>query len=351
MPLQHIHLPVLIRDAVRYYPTYALAVEIQSRLQRRVHQHKAALSSPSQTASPPPSPTLLSFTPAPTYTLGRRQTAPLTPAESARLAAPLLIRDRDGGSRPRAFLPTIVNAPRGGLATYHGPGQVVFWPVIDLHSPLHRELTVRDYACLLEKTTIAALAETTRPVGAGEVKGFTTDNPGVWVRHSSGGLAGSTPDTPGAGEGEERKIAALGVHLRRHVTGLGVAVNISMPVTGAERLNPWARIVACGLEDKRVTSVGAEVYGEQWESDGADRSFAAAVRQSWSNEFGQRLGLLSAGKLSTGENEALVVSRTAAEILGSDWLFGSKPGEANGSTPEDWLRKATGYYYSGEDSR
>lgn len=57
------------------------------------------------------------------------------------------------------------------------------------------------------------------------------------------------------------KIAALGVHLRRHITALGTAVNIAMPGPGVadERVNPWARFVACGLEGKGVTSVAGEV--------------------------------------------------------------------------------------------
>lgn len=138
------------------------------------------------------------------------------------------------------FRPDVTHAPRGGLTTYHGPGQLVLWPVIDLHSPLHAHLSVRDYACLLEKTTIATLA---RRWG---LDGFTTANPGVWVR--------STQQ-----EGDERKIAALGVHLRRHVTGLGVAINYNTPVTGPEETNPWGRIVACGLGDRSVTSVCAEL--------------------------------------------------------------------------------------------
>ncbi|OTA62618.1 hypothetical protein K449DRAFT_303989, partial [Hypoxylon sp. EC38] len=123
----------------------------------------------------------------------------------------------------------VLHAPRGGLTTYHGPGQVVLWPVIDLRSPLHGHFSVRDYVCLLEKTTIATLRELYN------IDVFTTSNPGVWE--------------------EEKKIAALGVHLRRHVTGLGVAINFGMPVDGSEFVNPWARIVACGLGEKGVTTV------------------------------------------------------------------------------------------------
>ncbi|KAH8662518.1 hypothetical protein BX600DRAFT_437905 [Xylariales sp. PMI_506] len=314
MPLQHLHIP----SVAPRFPTYALAVQIQSHLQARIHEYKAR---PSSSPLPPPPPTLLTFTPSPTYTLGRRQTAPLSSSEEERLRAPLRVQlpkgnsaatawgvgswgsnisgsssssssngDASGGSsssggsgdqggeRYASFTPEIVNAPRGGLTTYHGPGQVVFWPVIDLRSPLHRHFTVRDYACLLEKTTIAALARVSNG-GHRVIQGFTTDNPGVWVRHSEGGLWSHNGSIVGSGSSresasqensdssgaDERKIAALGVHLRRHITGLGVAVNCGMPVSGPEEVNPWARIVACGLEDKRVTSIRDELWGE---SDG-----------------------------------------------------------------------------------
>lgn len=69
------------------------------------------------------------------------------------------------------------------------------------------------------------------------------DEPGVWVE----------------ADWQERKIAALGVHHRRYVTALGIAVNINVPVTGGMDINPWSRFVPCGLEGKLVTSVAAEM--------------------------------------------------------------------------------------------
>lgn len=245
---------------------------------------------------PPPPPTVICFTPTPTYTLGRRQTEPLSESETARLQSPLFMPNLSGSKGQTAddddkhehehehkhehkheqgkaafFLPTVTHAPRGGLATYHGPGQLVIWPVIDLHSPLHAHLSVRDYACLLEKTTIATLE---RLWG---IAGFTTDNPGVWVRPS---------DSRREGGGDERKIAALGVHLRRHVTGLGVAINYSMPVTGPPETNPWDRIVACGLGDRGVTSVCAELG---LSNPGDDQSALVKLGDAWRSEFQKRL--------------------------------------------------------------
>ncbi|KAI1198218.1 hypothetical protein F5X97DRAFT_151601 [Nemania serpens] len=269
------------------FPSYAFASQVQTALQQELLAWKAR---PPRSRGPPPPPGLVCFTPAPTYTLGRRQTEPLSESEVAHLRSPLFVStssprekwaaaDADHGSDGRRksafFLPAIDHAPRGGLTTYHGPGQLVIWPVIDLHSPLHEHLSVRDYACLLEKTTIAALE---RQWG---LAAFTTENPGVWVR--------SRGSRRGAG-GEERKIAALGVHLRRHVTGLGVAINYSTPVTGPAETNPWARIVACGLEDRGVTNACAELGVNSGNGNSNDdKSALESLAETWRSEFQKRL--------------------------------------------------------------
>ncbi|KAI1343440.1 hypothetical protein F5Y15DRAFT_412228 [Xylariaceae sp. FL0016] len=306
--LRHISLPYHASNAG--YPTYALATAIQTKLQQDLLSWKArASSSPHRDPAPPP--TLLSFTPAPTYTLGRRQTAaPLAEAEIQRLRAPLEIpptHDIDiSSSRTRVFRPAVARAPRGGLATYHGPGQTVLWPVLDLHSDLHRRFSVRDYACLLEKTTIAALARW-------GLRAHTTDNPGVWVRTSRRGRHGTGVEGKGEVEVEEkveRKIAALGVHLRRHVTGLGVAVNWRMDTNGAEGANPWARINACGLGpgERGTTSIweelvgqglglGADGGGDGVRSELPERPVLTggaapiSLDQLWAQEFARRLGV------------------------------------------------------------
>ena len=338
--LRHIHLRSWPAVTPPRFPSYALATAVQTELQQHLLRWKAERADASRDTSPPP-PTLLTFTPAPTYTLGRRQTEPLSAAELARLQRPLRLRylgrrDRSRGAQQAeedwALAPTVTRAPRGGLATYHGPGQVVFWPVVDLRSPLHeRALSVRDYACLLERTSIAALASlpaspgpSPSSPGSGGIRGFTTSNPGVWVRGSSVrpsfsspapalSLSGAVGEKGGEGEevGEEHKIAALGVHLRRHVTGLGVAINVGMPTSRGdnssdddELTNPWARIDACGLGDKGVTSVAAELGLQIDDSAGATSagggnkvthdiglSLYDALTTAWSREFAARLGL------------------------------------------------------------
>jgi lipoyl(octanoyl) transferase 2 len=237
----------------------------------------------------------------PTYTLGRRQTAPLTDHEAARLKAPLhVIWPGQGDAFPSAPssappLPvTILHSPRGGLTTYHGPGQAVLWPVLDLKSPHHRQFTVRCYSRLLEDTTIATLQLLFG------LAAFTTADPGVWVTPSSGSQAGKDP----------AKIAALGVHLRRHVSALGTAINIAMPGANvvSEEMNPWARIVACGLEGKTVTSAAAEVGGDLPSLDrllgSPDRE--EAVISAWAEELARRIGLDGVDSVSRDDVVGLV---------------------------------------------
>lgn len=103
------------------------------------------------------------------------------------------------------------------------------------------------------------------------------ENPGVWVRDQEG----------------MRKIAALGVHLRRFVTGLGVAVNVDMPGIGmGEGVDPWGRFVACGIEGRGVTSVrgeGGRVLGEE------------EVGRLWAGELARRIGVEGVEVVGRGE--------------------------------------------------
>lgn len=323
--IRHIHLPASLPDAV--FPSYKSAAAVQELLRRRLLNFKDAQASWPHAPSTP-QPTLISFTPQPTYTLGRRQAAQnpstpfpkqhpssLSPADITRLKAPLRIRSSDSKALPglgavggaeqpagteRIFRPAVMASPRGGLATYHGPGQVVLWPVMVISNggggpPLgYKSFTVRCYSRLLENTTTALLR---RLFG---LAGFTTDDPGVWVRTPTMG--------PDGGEGEVRKISALGIHLRRHVSSLGAAINLDMPTTRGgsggsgvgdgdddetgERPeeNPWARFVACGLEGRGVTCVAEELRaaGGSGIPGGLD---AEVVARAWAEELARGMEL------------------------------------------------------------
>jgi lipoyl(octanoyl) transferase len=111
---------------------------------------------------------------------------------------------------------------RGGDVTYHGPGQVVGYPIVDLRE-WKRDVVA--YVRGLEQVIINALAEC--GIAAGRIAGWT----GVWVG--------------------ERKIAAIGVHISRWVTSHGFALNLNTD------LSYFGYIVPCGLT-KPVTSMHAE---------------------------------------------------------------------------------------------
>jgi len=120
---------------------------------------------------------------------------------------------------------TVEETDRGGQVTYHGPGQLVGYPILDL-SPDRRD--VRRYVRDLQEVLLRTLAELGIEARRREGKDFI----GVWV--------------------EDRKIASIGVHLKRWITTHGFALNV------APDLSYFTRIVPCGLTDVQMTSVLAE---------------------------------------------------------------------------------------------
>uniref|UniRef100_A0A8C5LVW2 Octanoyl-[acyl-carrier-protein]:protein N-octanoyltransferase LIPT2, mitochondrial n=1 Tax=Leptobrachium leishanense TaxID=445787 RepID=A0A8C5LVW2_9ANUR len=115
---------------------------------------------------------------------------------------------------------------RGGLITFHGPGQLVCYPVLHL-GRLRRSL--RAYVCGLEATVIGLC----RSLGLESGRAPET---GVWVR--------------------DRKICAIGVHCARHITSHGLALNCNTDLTWFEK------IVPCGIVGKGVTSLTQELGRE-----------------------------------------------------------------------------------------
>ena len=138
---------------------------------------------------------------------------------------------------------------RGGRVTYHGPGQLVAYPIVSLR-PYGDD--VHEYVRRLERVMIEALAE--HGVPAGVIEGLT----GVWTQTAGRRASGvhmtdvSGPSTPG-----ERKIGSIGVHVSRGVTTHGLAVNVD------NDLQPFEWIVACGIEGVAMTSLARELGTEQ----------------------------------------------------------------------------------------
>lgn len=147
----------------------------------------------------------------------------------------------------------IVEIERGGDVTYHGPGQLVGYPVLDLR---HYRCDLHWYLRTLEK----ALANALDHLG---LRGFRIEGyTGLWVGAAATG-PGSAPDPVPALEpatasslirlGEVRKIASIGVHASRWITWHGVALNVT-----EEPLSPFGWIVPCGIEGAHMTSLHAE---------------------------------------------------------------------------------------------
>jgi lipoyl(octanoyl) transferase len=132
----------------------------------------------------------------------------------------------------------VVQTDRGGQVTYHGPGQLVAYPVMSLRE-LRRPDDVHEYVRLMERAIIAAIGD--YGIEAGLIDGLT----GVWV--------GSEP--PPAGDA--RKIGSIGIHVHKGITTHGLAVNV------ANDLQPFEWVVPCGIEACRMTSLTRELGTEQ----------------------------------------------------------------------------------------
>ncbi len=129
---------------------------------------------------------------------------------------------------------TYYHINRGGDITYHGPGQIVVYPIIDLENFF---TDIHQYMRLLEESVIQTLAEFY--IKSGRIKGLT----GVWIDFENEKMA--------------RKICALGVKTSRWVTMHGLAFNVN---TSLEYFN---YIVPCGINDKAVTSLEKEIKVQQ----------------------------------------------------------------------------------------
>ncbi|TLD32828.1 hypothetical protein PspLS_00064 [Pyricularia sp. CBS 133598] len=320
--LQHIHLP---SDAFTHgYPTYALAAALQSRLQR------ALLDSKNDPSLPPPPPTILSFTPRPTYTLGRRQTTVGSNIDVEALNRSLIItHPRSSPEKHKQMRPVVLRSMRGGQMTYHGPGQVVIWPILDLQpaSSGYKSMGVRQYADLLQDVTADLVMNSPHLQGT-KLRTVKTCDPGVWVSE--------------APQEKPRKIAAMGVHLRRHVTGLGVALNLTTPGTFANvgednfntgANNPWIRFVPCGLEGKPVTSVFLE-------------------SQCWNNDIGPVPTPVSeASDLALLPDPGKDYAKTWAGLFASRLGLDYNPGAVNDGAPSDLARLTAEAIYLEEEMK
>jgi len=148
---------------------------------------------------------------------------------------------------------TYYRIDRGGDITYHGPGQIVGYPVFDLD---RLGLGVKKYIGMLEETIIRTLLES--GISAFPMKNAT----GVWLG--------------GAGDSEVSKICAIGVKVSRGITMHGFALNVNTDLSYFRHINP------CGFTDKGVTSMQKEL---------GDVQNMQAVKKSLLHHLGVQFGI------------------------------------------------------------
>jgi len=170
----------------------------------------------------------------------------------------------DDGSAATTGLP-VVNVERGGRATYHGPGQLVGYPIVDLTA---RGRDVRRFVHEVEEIVVRALA------GFGVTAGHVKGRRGVWV------------------DGE-RKIASIGVAVDHWVTFHGFALNVDPDLSAFERFHP------CGFSGSVMTSVSREAGRPVCVSEVAPR-----VVDAWNELFSVPTVLSTPDPVSAGTPSA-----------------------------------------------
>ena len=118
----------------------------------------------------------------------------------------------------------LIKTNRGGKITYHGPGQLICYFVIDLRN---KKKDVRNFVCIIEKTIIQTLEEF-------NIKSFADrNNVGVWTKNNN----------------KIKKVAAIGIRVSKWIAYHGFSININ------NDLNKYKNIIPCGIKDKGVTNL------------------------------------------------------------------------------------------------
>jgi lipoyl(octanoyl) transferase len=198
----------------------------------------------------------------PTYTRGRRAGAEDLPfPESFYLAKGIEVHDTN----------------RGGKLTYHGPGQLVGYPIVAIGE-------IDRYLRTMEQAIIDALAEHGLKARSRAAEGI--DYTGVWV--------------------QDRKIASIGVHVSRGVATHGFAVNVD------NALEPFSWVTACGLPDVQMTSLAQELGPHR--APGL-RCFRKEVAYRFCQAFGKRQRLVSPQRLGIAAGQSSSGAPTGAEPI------------------------------------
>ena len=168
---------------------------------------------------------------------------------------------------------TLHEINRGGDVTYHGPGQLVGYPIFNLRSLLNGRggrLGPVDFVRMMEEVLIRVCG--VFGVRAGRIAGLT----GVWCGVADGSVLERSSD-----KGKERKIGAIGIHVSRGITSHGFAFNVTTDLHEFQLINP------CGITDKAVTSLEREIP-EGVTLPGLEEIAHRAARQ-FGHVFGQQV--------------------------------------------------------------
>ena len=181
----------------------------------------------------------------------------------------------------------VAETDRGGRVTYHGPGQLVAYPIVEIAGVTPGGgPDVHAYVRALEDVMLGALAA--HDVPAQIFDGLT----GVWTAGAppiplggegpQGEAVAARDEVLASAEGDARKIGSIGIHVSRGVSTHGLAVNVN------NDLQPFEWIVPCGMEAARMTSLSRELGAEQ-DLD----AFTASVRERFGEVFGRELNELA----------------------------------------------------------
>ena len=237
-----------------YVPTLALQEKLHELqlAQRRTNSHKDII---------------LLLQHRPVYTAGRRQSE---------------LEVRDERIRLTKIGADFITTTRGGQLTYHGPGQLVGYPLLDLSRPTP-PMGVRDYVCRMQMTLETYLRE------AHGIEHVPSDHTGVFL----------DPAT---------KIASIGVQVRHRLTNHGFALNVT-----TEPVKWFDQVVACGLDDVKAGCIEGAV-GKKVTVDDVVPSILTVFERIFQREFA-KLDLEAVGEIG----EAIKIVEEEAEKAG-DWL-------------------------------
>jgi lipoyl(octanoyl) transferase len=177
----------------------------------------------------------------------------------------------------------VVDTDRGGRATYHGPGQLVGYPIMAVAD-------IGSFLRTMEAAIVDALAQEGVAARSRHAEGI--DYTGVWTG--------------------ERKIASIGLHVTRGIATHGFAVNVD------DDLQPFSWIVACGLPDVRMTSLAEQLGAPARPPDAGGPSplferFRARLTDSFCSAHGRRARRASPAQLRGGAANTIGAAPTGAE--------------------------------------